>query len=68
MGYNFTHNGKRFRIKDFINRFDFGGALLEKLSEERSHRELGLRWSEVSFVDRRMKIELSYTLSDDESE
>jgi hypothetical protein len=35
---------------------------------EPEHHELGLRWSEVSFVDRRMKIELSYMLTDDESD
>ena len=41
---------------------------MEKLNTEEQHLELSLRWSEVSFVDRRMKIELSYTLSDDESD
>jgi hypothetical protein len=68
IGYKFSAGGKRFKIKDFINEFDFGGALLERLEREPYHRELGLRWSEISFVDRRISIELSYTLSDDESD
>lgn len=41
---------------------------MERLKREELHQELGLRWSEISFVDRRIKIELSYCLSDDESE
>jgi hypothetical protein len=41
---------------------------LEKLAKEPTHRELGLKWSEISFVDRRIKIELSYALSDEESD
>ena len=61
-------DGKKFKIKDFVDDFDFRGALLEKLSNEPYHRELGLKWSEISFIDRRIKIELSYTLSDDESD
>jgi hypothetical protein len=59
---------KRFKIKNFVSRFDFRGALMEKLMKEPKHRDLGLKWSEISFVDRRIKIELSYTLSDDESD
>lgn len=51
-----------------MNDFDFRGALLEKLSEEPSHRQMGVKWSEISFIERRFKIELSYALSDDESE
>jgi hypothetical protein len=60
--------GKKFKIKDFINEFDFRGALMDMLDQEQSHRELGLRFREISFVDRRMKVELSYTLSEDESD
>ena len=41
---------------------------MEMLSKEDSHQELGLRWKEISFVDRRIKVELSYVLSDDESD
>jgi hypothetical protein len=48
--------------------FDFKGALMDKLIKEPTHRDLGLKWSEISFVDRRIKIELSYTLSDEESD
>ena len=51
-----------------MNDFDFRGALLEKLREEPSHRQLGMKWSEISFIERRFKIELSYALSDDESD
>lgn len=68
IGYRFSTGGKRFKIRDYVGRFDFRGALLERLQKEESHRQLGLRWSEISFVDRRIKIELSYCLSDDESE
>jgi hypothetical protein len=66
IGYRFS--GRRYKIKDFINHFDFGAGLMERLVMEPVHHELGLRWSEVSFMDRRMKIELSYTLRDEESE
>ena len=68
IGHQFLGNGKKFKIKDFLGEFDFGSALLDILSQEPKHKELGLSWSEVSFVDRRMKIELSYTLTDEESE
>ena len=68
VGFRFSHNGKKFKIKDFLGEFDFGAALFEKLLEEPYHKELGLTWSEVCFVDRRMKIELSYILKDEESE
>ena len=68
IGRPFAAGGKKFKIKDFVNDFDFRGALLEKLSEEPYHKELGLRWKEISFSDRRLKLELSYALSDDESD
>jgi len=64
----FQPEGKKFKIKHFVNDFDFRGALLEKLREEPSHRQLGMKWSEISFIERRFKIELSYALSDDESD
>jgi len=51
-----------------MNDFDFRGALCEKLSKEPYHKELGLRWKEISFSDRRLKLELSYALSEDESD
>jgi hypothetical protein len=51
-----------------VNDFDFRGALLEKLKDEPSHRELGLKWKEISFIERRINLELSYALSDDESD
>ena len=68
IGYCFSAGGKRFKIRDYVGKFDFRGALMERLRREESHRQLGLRWSEISFVDRRIKIELSYCLSDDETE
>lgn len=51
-----------------MDEFDFRGALCEKLSKEPYHKELGLRWKDISFNDRRLKLELSYALSDDESD
>lgn len=37
------------------------------MSDER-YGEMGLRWREIVFKDRRFRIELSYVLSDDESD
>ena len=62
------NGGKKFKILQYIREFDFGSAVLERLSRDERHKEMGLRWREISFKDRRLKIELSYVLSDDESD
>lgn len=66
--WNGGTGNKKYKIKDFIRRYDFRAALLEKLANERHADNYGLKWSDISFVDRRISIELSYILTNEDSD
>jgi hypothetical protein len=66
--YNSGAGPKRLRIMQYIREYDFSSAVLEKLVGDERYAEMGLRWKEIVFKDRRFRIELSYVLCDDESD
>ena len=59
---------KKYKITDFIKVYNFRGALLDKLANEEQADIFGLKWVNVSFLDRRIAIELSYELANEDAE
>jgi hypothetical protein len=62
------NGAKKYKIKDFVRQYDFRGALLERLAHEPQSENYGLKWADISFVDRRISLELSYTLTNEDSD